>query len=94
MRSACFSTLALVLAVSYFAGCQTEAPIAPTKTRAIAFDKEQSLASFDEMFERISQTYFKPERLGDGPDGIDWNGIKSRLRPRIENATDIGMGIH
>ena len=40
-----------------------------------------ALASFDTAWQTINDTYFDPA-FG----GLDWNGVRSELRPKVESA--------
>lgn len=81
-RAALRSAAALLILI---AGC-TSKPKTAHVAPAHPFDREASLASFDELFTRIGDAYYDPARL----EKLDWNGLRLRLRPKVEAATNIG----
>ena len=62
-----------------FAQSSSTAPPVPADV-----DAEQNLKSFDEVWQRIKQTHWDPEKVG-----ADWDAARDELRPRVERATSI-----
>ena len=55
--------------------------LAVTATSAAQSWRADALASFDEAWQTINDSFYEPS-FG----GIDWNGVKRELRPRVEQA--------
>lgn len=71
------------------AGCR--APTAPPRpavpdpvsTSISAARRAEHVASFDAMWDRVSNTYFHPKRL---TGEVNWEGVRDTYRPRVEAA--------
>ncbi len=83
--------LVAILCATMLTSCRTrpEPVVEPTTFPARVFDRDLNLASYDEMFSRIKESYHNPARLRAGTDGIDWDGRQVKLRPRVESAPNM-----
>lgn len=73
-----------VALLALIAGCKSQPKSAHVATTQ-SFVKEVNLISFDDLFRRVSESYYDPARL----EKLDWEGLRLRLRPKVENATNI-----
>lgn len=79
---------ALLACLVLLAGCVSRKPAAPAATTQ-PFIREVNLVSFDNVFDRIAESYYDPARLQSKE--IDWENARLRLRPKVENATNINQ---
>ncbi len=77
------SITALILLIFLaLGGCRANPPT--RVSTAEPMNREANLASYDEMFLRISESYYAPSRLASKE--VDWDNLRLQLRPKIEAA--------
>lgn len=83
-RSHCLYAILVASAVS-LAGCRSHPNSIPATTPSETFNRDLNLLSVDQLFKRISDTYYNPTRLQG--DGIDWDSWHERVRLAVSDAS-------